>query len=109
AGQLRTNLVSMRNAALSVYMRREFTLTEAQYEGLTSTAMTIDWDDGYVLYLNGYELSRANLPGAPGSFVPYNTSATGHGARYEGTGNNPAAVVSLPVPKTLLRPGRNVI
>lgn len=109
SAQLRTNLVSMQNAAMSLYLRREFTVTEAQYEALTSTSLTVDWDDGYVLYLNGYELSRANLAGAAGSFVPYNTAASNHDAQFENDGNNPAAVVSIPVPRNLLRPGRNVI
>ncbi len=109
AAQLRTNLISMRNVAMAVYLRREFTLSEAQYAALTSTSMTVDWDDGYVLYLNGYELSRANLPGAPGAFVPFNTAASNHDARFDNGGNNLAAVASVTVPRNLLRPGRNVI
>lgn len=108
--QLGTNLATlMQNTAWSVYMRREFTITQAQYDALTSTSLTVDWDDGYVLYLNGYELSRGNLPGAPGTFVPFDTAASGHGGQFEGNGNNPAAVVSVPVPRSLLRVGRNVI
>ncbi len=109
SSQLRTNLTSMRNTAMSVYMRREFSLTQAQYEGLASTTLTVDWDDGYVMYLNGYELSRANLAGAAGTFVPYNTAASSHNARFDNGADNPAAVVSIPVPRNLLRPGRNVI
>lgn len=107
--QLGTNLIQMLNTAWSVYMRREFTLTQAQYDALTATSLTVDWDDGYVLYLNGYELSRSNLAGSPGSFVPFNTAASGHGGQFESNGNNPAAVAAIPVPKTLLRVGRNVI
>ncbi|HET6409694.1 MAG TPA: chitobiase/beta-hexosaminidase C-terminal domain-containing protein, partial [Chthoniobacteraceae bacterium] len=108
--QLGTNLAAqMQNLAWSVYMRREFTITQAQYDALTATSLTVDWDDGYVLYLNGYEISRANLGGAPGSFVPYNTPASNHGGQFEGGQNNPAAVVSIPVVRNLLRVGRNVI
>ncbi len=108
--QLGANLTAqMQNIARSIYMRREFTLTQAQYDALTSTNLTVDWDDGYVLYLNGYEISRNNLGGAPGAFVPYNASASTHNARYENGGNNPAAVAVVPVVKNLLRVGRNVI
>src|SRR4030095_8527800 len=108
--QLGTNLVTqMQNVEWSVYMRREFTITQAQYDALTATSLTVDWDDGYVLYLNGYELSRANVGGVSGAFVPFNTAASGHGGQYEGGGNNPAAVVAVPVPKNLLRVGRNVV
>src|SRR4030095_12824692 len=108
--QLGTNLVTqMQNVEWSVYMRREFTITQAQYDALTATSLTVDWDDGYVLYLNGYELSRANFGGASGSFVPFNTAASGHGGQFESNGNNPAAGASIPIPKNLLRVGRNVI
>jgi hypothetical protein len=108
--QLGTNLVAqMQNVAWSVYMRREFTITQSQFDALTTTSLTVDWDDGYVLFLNGYEISRANVGGTPGAFVPFNTPASGHGGQFEGGGNNPAAVVAIPVPKNLLRVGRNVI
>ena len=108
--QLGTNLVAqMQNVAWSIYMRREFTLTQEQYDALTSTSLTVDWDDGYVLYLNGYELSRGSLGGVAGAFVPYNTAATNHSGQFDSGGNNPAAVVSVPVVKNLLRVGRNVI
>jgi hypothetical protein len=105
-----TNLAAqMQNIAWSVYMRREFTITQAQYDALTSTALTVDWDDGYVLFLNGYEVSRGSLGAAPGTFVPFNTPAGNHGGQFEANGNNPSAVVSIPIPKTFLRVGRNVI
>ena len=107
--QLGVNLIGMRFNQTSVSMRREFTLTQAQFDQLTATAMTVDWDDGYVLFLNGYEISRNNLGGVAGTFVPYNTDASGHGGQYESGGNNPAAVISVPVAKNLLRVGRNVI
>lgn len=107
---LGTNLVAqMRNIAMSLYMRREFTLTQPQLDALTTTTLTVDFDDGYVLYLNGYELSRANLPGAPGTFVTYSQNATGHGASREDGGNNPGAIVSVAVPRQMLRVGKNVL
>lgn len=107
--QLGTNLLTMRNSAWSVYMRREFILSPQQLAALTATALTVDWDDGYVLHLNGYELSRGSLGGAPGTFLPFNTAASNHGARHDGGGDNPAAVAAVPVPRHLLRAGRNVL
>ncbi len=107
---LGTNLLAqMRNIAMSVYMRREFNITQQQYDGLTTTTLTVDFDDGYVLYLNGYELSRANLPGAPGTFVTYTQNANGHGASREDGGNNPGLIVNVAVPRQMLRVGKNVI
>ena len=108
--QIGTNLrAAMQGIATSVYLRNEFTISPAQYAALSATTLTVDWDDGYVLYLNGYELSRANVSGAAGTFVPFNQSASGHGASRDDGGNDPARIVSIPVPKNLLRAGRNVL
>ena len=107
--QLRTNLLSMRNVAVSLYMRREFTLTQVQFDGLTSTSLTVDWDDGYALYLNGFEVSRANLGGSPGTFIPFTQTASNHPASRDDGSNNPGAIGSISIPKNLLRVGRNVI
>jgi hypothetical protein len=108
--QLGVNLASqMQGIARSVYMRRTFTVTQAQFDALTATSLTVDWDDGYVLFLNGYEISRANLAGAAGSFVPFNTDAGNHGASRDGGGNDPTLIASVTVPRNLLRVGTNVI
>ncbi|HEX2750913.1 MAG TPA: hypothetical protein VHM91_23100, partial [Verrucomicrobiales bacterium] len=70
--QLSTNLTVMLNSRMAVFMRRSFDLTQAQIDGTTILNFTVDWDDGYVLFLNGYEISRNNLPGAPGTLVAWN-------------------------------------
>lgn len=108
--QLGTNLTAqMRNIAQSLYMRREFTITQQQFDALINTTLTVDFDDGYVLYLNGFEISRSNLPGAPGTFVSYSQPASGHGASRDNGGNNPALIVNVAVPRSMLRVGKNVI
>lgn len=56
----------------SVYMRRAFQLEEAQE--IMSALFFIDYDDGFVAYLNGIEIARENL-GAPGTAVAYNQLA----------------------------------
>ena len=60
--QCSTNLISMLNSRMAVFMRRTFDLTQAQYDGITSLNLTVDWDDGYVLFLNGYEISPRQPP-----------------------------------------------
>ncbi|MGI8602876.1 MAG: lamin tail domain-containing protein [Verrucomicrobiales bacterium] len=107
--QLGTNLTQMRTLNMAVFMRREFQLTQAELDGITTLTMTVDWDDGYVLYLNGMEISRNNLGGSPGTFVTFNQAAVGHGAARDGGGNNPALVISISVNKSQLRTGKNVI
>jgi hypothetical protein len=61
----------------SVFMRRAFTVTHPA--SLTQLTLEIDYQDGFVAYLNGVEVARRGL-GAPGSPVSYNTPATDHEA-----------------------------
>lgn len=111
--QLGTNtnsiLTAMKGSSISVFGRRTFTLTQAQYDAITSLTLTVDWDDGYALFLNGGELSRANLGGTAGALIPWNTAATDHGAAADFTPNDPTRKVSLAVDKSRLRVGNNVI
>jgi hypothetical protein len=110
--QLSTNLISMLNTRMAVFMRRSFDLTQAQLDGITSLNLTADWDDGYVLFLNGYEISRNNLPGNPGTQVGWDQPASGHNASTDGGffGNpQPNIVAVLSIDKSRLRAGTNVI
>jgi hypothetical protein len=67
---------------ISVFMRKKFTLSNL--ESLKSLWFHIDYDDGFVAYLNGTEICRAGL-GTAGSAVPYNMSASSHEAKiYQG-------------------------
>lgn len=55
----------------AVYLRRTFDITDLS--SIIALAMHIDYDDGYIAYLNGIEISRNGIPnGVPG----YNTLAT---------------------------------
>ena len=58
---------------LSVYVRKDFWIDDASI--ISKALFHLDYDDGYVAYLNGVEFSRRNL-GAPGSPVYYNTTTT---------------------------------
>ncbi len=69
-----TRLPDFGTTYLSVYARKSFSLTNlTQVRWLT---LRIDYNDGFVAYLNGTEVARRNLAGAPGSFVPFNVPAT---------------------------------
>ena len=54
------------NGTLSVYMRKSFTISDL--ENITSLILDIDYDDGFVAYINGTEIARANINGSPPSF-----------------------------------------
>jgi hypothetical protein len=63
----------------SVYLRKAFAVADpAQVQWLT---LRVDYNDGFVAYLNGAEVARRNLAGTPGSTVPFNAPATATHAR----------------------------
>ena len=111
--QLGTNtngiLGAMRNSSISVYGRRAFSLSQAQYDSITSLSLTVDWDDGYALYLNGSELSRSNLGGTAGTLIAWNTVAADHGASADVTPTDLTRKISLIVDKSRLVVGANVL
>lgn len=54
------------NASVAVYMRRVFTIvTLAEIDQLL---LDMDYDDGFVAYLNGTEIARALVSGSPPAF-----------------------------------------
>ena len=50
------------NGTLSVYMRKNFTISDL--ENMTSFVLDIDYDDGFVAYINGQEIARSMLTGS---------------------------------------------
>jgi hypothetical protein len=71
-----TLLADMRSNYTTVYLRSSFQITSAVDSNL-HLMLTMDWDDGFVAYLDGAEIQRAFAPGAPGFEPPYYTNATG--------------------------------
>ena len=67
-----------------------------------SLTLRCDWQGGFVAYLNGVEIARRNLPGVPGTPVPFDTPAS---VRYAGVAEN----ILVTNPRLLLRPGTNVL
>ena len=60
--------------AISVYFRKTFSVEDISK--LTSAIVSADYDDGFIAYLNGYEIGRSyNLP-EPGTFVPFDTQTS---------------------------------
>lgn len=95
-----TVLEDMRNNYVSVFMRHTFNITDiAQVKSLT---LEMDYDDGFVAYLNGKEVARRHL-GKINNPVAYDTEATAsHDA------GNPEAI-DLNSFTDLLLPGENVL
>lgn len=65
---------------VSVFCRKVFNVADA--EAIENLVLRIDYDDGFVAYLNGVEVARRGLTGTP---PPFSATATGHEA---GTAEN---------------------
>ncbi|MBN2508401.1 MAG: lamin tail domain-containing protein [Verrucomicrobia bacterium] len=59
---------AMRAVTPSLYLRREFQVDAAMAGSSNGLRLRIEYDDGFVAYLNGVEIARRNL-GPPGLFV----------------------------------------
>jgi 3',5'-cyclic AMP phosphodiesterase CpdA len=69
-----TQLPEMFGVYVSAYFRKAFVV--AQPDQIKWLTLRVDYDDGFVAYLNGQEIARRNMPGPTGSFVPFNVPAT---------------------------------
>lgn len=66
---LNTDLAAqMQGKAYSLYLRKTFSASQAQAESAALLKLAIDYDDGFVAYLNGVEIARKNL-GPRGHFI----------------------------------------
>ncbi|MEC9353195.1 MAG: hypothetical protein VYD81_07765 [Planctomycetota bacterium] len=69
-----TVLEDMEDSYVSVYLRHTFEVEDLG--AVNALALNMDYDDGFVAYLNGTEIARRNLDGTPPAF---NTlAATNH-------------------------------
>jgi hypothetical protein len=77
-----TNLqATMQNKAPSLYLRKTFTATSGQAASTQPLVLQVDYDDGFVAYINGVEVARYNCGGVKhfmyAAQTAYNTSSTG--------------------------------
>lgn len=88
----------------SVYMRRSFTITDTSK--ISACAFHIDYDDGYIAYLNGVPIAQSNVPDNPS----YNSLATNSREATMYTGGLPELkMLSLDTIKLALRNGENIL
>jgi hypothetical protein len=72
-----TVLADMQNGYMAFFARRAFTILDLP--SVSRLVLSIDYDDGFVAYLNGAEVVRAGL-GAVGTPVAFDQAATTHEA-----------------------------
>jgi hypothetical protein len=95
-----TVLDDMRYNYVSVFMRHTFNMPDPT--SVQSLILEIDYDDGFVAYLNGTEVARRQM-GNAGDSVAYDTEAT---SNHEADG---AEMIDLSAFTGLLLPGKNVL
>lgn len=93
----RTVLRDMKNSYQRVYIRREFSVSKLNLNEQLN--LVINYDDGFVAYLNGHEVARANVKSGSGAKAKYVSSHEAEGAE----------TVALKDARRHLRVGRNVL
>jgi acid phosphatase type 7 len=95
--QLRTMLERPRNGRAALYLRRELTVRQA--DRVTEMGLIVNYQDGFIAYLNGGEVLRRGVGRSSGRNVQEVTSRATPGEVY----------VSLSDPHEHLRDGLNVL
>jgi len=91
--------------SMSVFMIKTFFIQDVSV--IESSIFSMDYDDGFVAYLNGTEIARANIDGA---YPPYNKPTIGdHEAQMYQARNPENFVIDTSLLKSLLVNGDNVL
>lgn len=90
---------------ISVFIRKTFNVPDSTK--LVSAVLNVDYDDGFVAYINGNEVARNNVTG---DFPAYNQGASANHEALMYTGNAPEgfAINAIDL-KNCIRQGDNVI
>ncbi|MCG3164456.1 MAG: hypothetical protein POELPBGB_00210 [Bacteroidia bacterium] len=96
------------SATVSLYLRKNFTILDTA--NIEQAILNMDYDDGFIAWINGIEVARSSTMGFPGDNYSYNTGASGmHEAiMYQG-GDPEYYPISKSVLNTCLLPGNNVL
>ena len=90
---------------ISIYLLKEFEISNV--ENISQVLFNNDYDDGFVAYINGQEIARANL-GKTGEFVPFNriTDAANEARLYRNLALDPYFIEDI---SSILTNGTNVL
>ena len=90
--------------ATTIYARINFNVTN--FNDIVKTMLDIDYDDGFVAYLNGVEIARDGLVGTPPNF---DELAADHESQLYQGGNLSSFDLDMSVISNLLQNGTNVL
>jgi len=68
-----TEITDMKTNYMCVFMRRPFTV--AQPALVEQLSLDVDFDDGFIAWVNGEEVARVNMAGSQNDFQPFDTNA----------------------------------
>lgn len=107
---LGVNLYSeVHGIAASIYTRSIFTSTSTEATSTNALMLTIDYDDGIIVYLNGKEVARRNV-GVTNTITSHDTLATTtHNANGDGGITGREETFSIGPARTLLANGDNIL
>jgi hypothetical protein len=95
-------------AVPSLYLRKSFTIADTSV--ILQALLSIDYDDGFIAYLNGVEIARANLGTVTGDRPPYTQFANGqHEALMYQGGDAEQYIVTRAKLRTAMVVGNNVL
>ena len=103
-----TNIqTGMSNKCTTVYIRRVFSIA-SPVDNAQRLALTMDYDDGFVAYLDGAEIARGSTTNGVGSPVLFNATANSHEAS-AGSGGNAPTTYDLGTVNNRLAVGNHVL
>ncbi|HEU0008709.1 MAG TPA: hypothetical protein VFT34_02725 [Verrucomicrobiae bacterium] len=102
-----TLLSDMHNAYTTVAMRKSFQIT-SNLDSSLHLMLTMDWDDGFIAWLDGGYLRSYLSPGAPAE-PAYNADATGLHESSRGSSGQPAMTIDLGAIGSRLSIGTHVL
>lgn len=96
------------NATVSVYLRKNFSIIDTA--NIAKAILNMDYDDGFIAWINGVEIARSSNMGNSGDNYSYNTGAgSNHEALMYQGGTPEYYTVTKAVLTSCLRPGNNVL
>ncbi|MBN1674172.1 MAG: endo-1,4-beta-xylanase [Kiritimatiellae bacterium] len=79
-----TELADMATSYSSVFLRRAFDISSPTL--VSALTLDVDYDDGFIVWINAEEVARVNVAGSPGRFLPYDSlSASNQHASWSAT------------------------
>jgi len=89
----RTVLGDMRNSYSTLYMRQQFTVTDP-LDPAFHLLLTMDFDDGFIVWLDGNYLTSVNSPGAPAEPATNAMATASHETSRGNVNNSPQPAVT---------------